>query len=75
MTQRLKKRAYVGLRDSQREKFTSHHMPTKQTHPQYDAVVGPFRTGRGAEYFVNNPLISSRGEAEREALKLGEQRS
>lgn len=65
-----RKRLYVGLKDGKREVFRSAEQPTKETHgEQYEAVIGPFRTLRGAVYCKqfggNNPHIQGVQDAER----------
>jgi len=60
---------YVGIRQLTREVFRSSTTPTAQTTPQYAAVIGPFRTKRGAAFMVqsgrNNPHIQTVADAER----------
>ena len=64
-------RVYVGLKISGgREAFRSAHMPTEGTHgDRYRAVIGPFRTARGARFMVQygegNPHVQTVGDAER----------
>ena len=65
----IPQRPYVGLKDGKREVFTSAETPTKQSHPQFNAVIGPFRTKKAAEFTVecggNNPHIQCVNDAER----------
>ena len=65
-----RKRFYVGEKNKTREMFSYAETPTKKTHPQYQAVVGPFKTKRAAEYLVDNPHISSVREAEKAENEL-----
>jgi hypothetical protein len=79
------KRYYVGIKFKfvgYCVTFTSTTKPTKKTHPQYDAVVGPFRTKRGAEFMrqhgYNNPHCVTVAQAEKLAKlaqKLADQRN
>jgi len=73
----MKTRLYVGIRpDHKREIFRAIGVPTQETHGKYyAAVIGPFRTKRGAvfmrEYGANcNPHVQSVADAERIALRL-----
>ena len=70
-------RLYVGCNGAKREIFRSSVKPTEQTHPQYAAVIGPFRTKRGALFMVqhshNNPHCQTVGDAERLAAKYAGQ--
>lgn len=65
------KRVYVGLRiGGGRESFRCVHVPTEVTHgDRYRAVIGPFRTARGARFMVQygegNPHVQTVGDAER----------
>jgi hypothetical protein len=45
--------------------FNNACTPTKKTHPQYNAVIGPFSSSRAAEVFKNREGINSVEEAER----------
>lgn len=45
--------------------FSTNCTPTKKTHPQYNAVIGPFSSSRAAEVFKNREGINSVEEAER----------
>jgi hypothetical protein len=66
----MKKRHYVGYANGGRWLFTSAAEPTTETHGHvYAAVIGPFRTKRGAEYMLahgeNNPHCLTVADAER----------
>lgn len=66
----MKTKYYVGLgSDDFRETFLSPETPTRENTPHYLAVVGPFRTKRGAEYFrqygTGNPHVQCVADAER----------
>ena len=69
------KKIYMGYaKGGGREVFHSDVTPTEATHgDKYLAVMGPFRTMRGAkfaaEYGQGNPHIQTVGDAERLALK------
>ena len=61
---------YVGLKAGEigMEVFKSVEMPTKESHPQYGAVIGPFRTKKAAVLTAtsgNNPHIQCVADAER----------
>jgi hypothetical protein len=79
----VKKRYYVGLRWSNgaRESFRAAVAPTSLTYPEYTAVIGPFRTRRGALFMRdcgrNNPHVQTVADAERlaKALTLGAERA
>lgn len=65
-------RIYVGLRkdSGQRERFQWGDTPTPETHGHlYGAVIGPFRTVRGARFMAecgaNNPHVQHVNDAER----------
>lgn len=64
-------RIYLGYKNGQaREIFKSDAMPTESTHgDKYAAVVGPFRTMRGArfmrDYGQGNPHCQCVSDAER----------
>ena len=67
-------RPYVGIRadNGKREgfRFTVRDTPTQETHGHlYAAVIGPFRTVRGARFMVdhgaNNPHLQTVWDAER----------
>lgn len=67
-----KTRLYVGLNatlSQLREVFRAEPTPSKETHPQYGAVIGPFRTRAGAEFMArfgyNNPHVLCVADAER----------
>lgn len=66
----MKTKTYVGLgSDNLRETFFSAETPTRENTPHYLAIVGPFRTKRGAEYFrkhgAGNPHVQCVADAER----------
>jgi hypothetical protein len=68
-------RIYVGLRMFTRQIFYSRTEPTTATHGMvYSAVMGPFRTRRGAEFYrdhgINNPHVLCVSDAERIAARL-----
>jgi hypothetical protein len=70
------KRYYVGIRpNSTRAVFYMAVVePTKEMCPQYNAVIGPFRTKRGAEFMrdhgANNPHCQTVRDAERIAKQI-----
>jgi len=72
----IKKRPYVGIKHpSVTEIVNSDKRVTKQTHPQYHTVKGPFKTARGAKFMKNhaNPKAMasiSISELERMAAEL-----
>jgi hypothetical protein len=48
---------YVGLKNGCRLRFLADEPPTEKTHGEmFNAVIGPFRTKRAAEYCANNRL-------------------
>jgi hypothetical protein len=67
----MKAKIYVGCVDGQgREIFRSETEPTLESHgDKYLAVIGPFRTMRGARFLVEhgrgNPHIQQVSDAER----------
>jgi hypothetical protein len=70
----MAKRWYMGYASrgaSQplRQVFASDHAPTADGHPEYAAVVGPFRTKRAAVYMAEsgqgNPHLQTVDDAER----------
>jgi hypothetical protein len=64
----MRQRYYIGYKDTLQELFTSTYKPTEQSHGHlYAAVVGPFRTKRGAQYMLNNPYVETVAHAERAA--------
>jgi hypothetical protein len=73
-----RKRIYVGVQPGGgRERFNSASVPTQETHGRlYAAVIGPFRTARGAEfmrlYGRGNPHVQCVADAGR--LERKEQR-
>jgi hypothetical protein len=59
-----------------REVFRCAYVPTWETHgSSYNAVVGPFRTKRGAEFMRDhgqgNPHLQTVDDAERIAMQYG----
>jgi hypothetical protein len=53
---RARARWYVGICGARaRQTFRSAALPTKDTHPEYGAVIGPFQTKRGAWFAAMNP--------------------
>lgn len=62
-------RYYVGLRAGVRQLFKAPTLPTQRAFPQYQAVIGPFRTKRAAifmaEHGNNNPHLQTVNDAER----------
>lgn len=44
---------YVGVNGMYREYFRSQETPTETSHPQYKAVIGPFRTKRAALFMCD----------------------
>lgn len=67
----MRKKIYVGIMPGlRREIFKSEFVPTQETHgAQYVAVIGDFRTMRGARYMQkyggNNPHLQTVSDAER----------
>lgn len=70
---------YVGVKDGIFEVFKSDQVPTRETHGElYSAVIGPFRTMRGARYIQSNEspaqqqnhFVESVANAERAAIGL-----
>lgn len=64
------RRWYVGLKNGDRHLFYSDSEPTQLSHGSiYNAVIGPFRTKRGACFMVNfgasNPHCQTVSDAER----------
>jgi hypothetical protein len=70
-------RYYVGVCESKRTAFRSATEPTPETHPQFNAVIGPFRTKRGAEFMrdhgANNPHCQTVADAERIAKQIADE--
>lgn len=62
-------RYYVGCRGMLREAFRSSETPTKNSHPQYLAVIGPFRSIGGVRVKLagglNNPHTTTVADCER----------
>jgi hypothetical protein len=69
---------YVGIRpNASRAVFSMAVVePTKEMCPQYSAVIGPFRTKRGAKFMAehgaNNPHCQTVREAERIAKQIAD---
>lgn len=67
----MKKKIYVGLKAGRNDEvFRSETEPTRQTHGHiYLAVIGPFRTVRGAnfmaKYGCSNPHCTCVDDAEK----------
>lgn len=49
---RISRRLWVGVKGNSRAVFRHAGEPTAETHPQFSAAIGPFRTKRGAEYMA-----------------------
>ena len=70
-------RYYVGLGGDEpgRRVFCSKETPTADTFVEYGAVIGPFRTKRGAQFMAkhgyNNPHCRTVADAERLAKIFG----
>ena len=45
-------RIYVGCANGTREVFSSKEIPTRKTHSQFGAIIGPFRTHAGAQFMA-----------------------
>ena len=67
-----RKRQYVGIRrdNFKYERFASEETPGLASHSQiYAAIIGPFRTARGAQYMADygrgNPHLQHVDDAER----------
>ena len=67
----MKNKIYVGCRHGKPwEIFHSPYMPTQKEYGStYFAVIGPFRTKRGALYMCANPMCQSVQDAERAAAR------
>ena len=68
-------RIYVGIEPgAYRRVFRATSTPNASTHPQFLAVLGPFRTARGGNFSANygngNPNILTVADAERAAKRL-----
>jgi hypothetical protein len=64
------KKIYVGITvQAEREVFKSETEPTWETTPQYAAVIGEFKTMRGAKFMAEhgqgNPHLQCVDDAER----------
>jgi hypothetical protein len=45
---------YVGLKEEAKPAiFDSEKEPSKETHPQFDVIYGPFKNKENAERYVN----------------------
>jgi hypothetical protein len=74
----MRTKIYVGLKldcTGKREVFRSTTTPTEQTHgAEYGAVIGPFRTMRGARFMADmdgrNPHCATVRDAEQLAQML-----
>jgi hypothetical protein len=69
---------YLGLKQNNREVFKSATTPTQESHGHlYNAIVGPFRTMRGAKFMrdhgARNPHVQNVADAERIAKQLENQ--
>lgn len=64
-----KSRPYVGRINQTAIVFRAEHNPTKESHPMYDSVTGPFKTMRGAiwhsNYGFNNPHVQTVTDSEK----------
>jgi hypothetical protein len=65
----MKHKIYVGLNGAKREIFRSTMEPTREVYCEiYHAVIGPFRTTKGAifmrDYGANNPHCRNVADAE-----------
>ena len=73
-------RIYVGVKGNTRKVFRSFTPPTKRMYgDKYNAVIGPFRTLRGAVFMAdfgrNNPHIQTVRDAEELAKIHAERKS
>jgi hypothetical protein len=62
-------RWYLGIKGARRQVFKADVMPTQESHgAEFNAVVGPFRTKRGAMFHAafghNNPHVRTVADAE-----------
>ncbi|MCW4003869.1 MAG: hypothetical protein NWE95_08165 [Candidatus Bathyarchaeota archaeon] len=47
-------KVYIGMKEKTApEIFEAENQPTKQTHPKYDFVYGPFRTFDDAKRYID----------------------
>ena len=65
---------WVGLNEGVRQVFPCDYTPSRGLHgTQYGAVIGPFKTKRGAEFMAehghNNPHCRTVADAERLAKR------
>lgn len=63
-------RPYVGLKAGTREPFRAITTPTEISHPQYSAVIGPFRTMRGARFMATSGYANPHCVTVRDAERL-----
>lgn len=73
----MRTKLWVGLKPGKRTVFRFHSTPTQKSHGEvYNAVIGPFRTVRGAYFMANygagNPHCQTVAGAERLAKQLKE---
>lgn len=71
-TRRQRNPIFVGLKDGKRQIFRSRRTPTQSTHgDKFNAVIGPFRTRKGALIMASShgPQIQTVADAERAARK------
>ncbi len=65
----MKTKVYIGHKLGFREIFRSSNTPTSAEFPQFAAVIGPFRTVRGANFMLKhgygNPHCQTVSDAER----------
>lgn len=74
----MKKKYFIGLKEGKRELFKCELIPTVELYgDQYLAVIGPFRTKRGAvfmrDYGAGNPHCRCVADAERIAKNQANQ--
>ncbi len=43
---------YVGMKEKAKPEIFEAENPTKETHPQFDVIYGPFKTREDAERYV-----------------------
>lgn len=69
----MAKKIYVGFKSGSREVFKTSEEVTEDTF-NYNSVVGPFRTLRGANFYmkngIGNPHVRCVADAERIALEI-----
>lgn len=66
-------RIYLGLANGgdTRKIFKAAITPTRAAYPQYDAVVGPFKTMRGARFMQQHVFTNPHCQTVSDAEKLG----